>query len=179
MHNQVVYHGPSFLLLQRSCMYLMYRCNLMVYMDAVNSQSSNLLRIVHTGQCNFISEYLDSGPPYKLEKSQLPCKATGVMLQDLFINILTNVPYVMGIFAHNLVYCGKKLGSATNHISAHTPSAYNNTIHIADILKKTRSLISKRFCLLVGSTVLVKLLMTLLFERFFPKLSILRFLMWI
>lgn len=68
----------------------------MVYMDAVNSQSSNLLRIVHTGQGNFISEYLDSGPPYKLEKSQLPCKATGVMLQDLFINILTNVPYVMG-----------------------------------------------------------------------------------
>jgi hypothetical protein len=66
-------------------------------MDAVNSQSSNLLRIVHAGQGNFISEYLDSGPPYKFEKSQLPCKATGViMLQNLFINILISVPYVMG-----------------------------------------------------------------------------------
>jgi hypothetical protein len=31
MHNQVVYHALSFLLLQGSCMYLMFRCNLRVY----------------------------------------------------------------------------------------------------------------------------------------------------
>jgi hypothetical protein len=106
-------------------------------------------------------------PPYKLEKSQLPCKATGVMLQNPFINILINVPYVMGSWVTTLSICGKKSGSATNHISAHTPSAYNNTIHSADILKKTCSLISKRFCLL--STVLVKLLMTTIWEGLWRK----------
>lgn len=129
-------------------------------MDAVDIQSSNLLRIVHAAQSNCISEYLDSGTSLQVRKISTSMQSNRCNAPESIYKHIDKCALCNGILGPTLSICGKKLGSATNHISAHTPSAYNNTIHSADILKKTCSLISKRFRLLVVSTVLVKLLMT-------------------
>lgn len=79
-------------------------------MDAVNSQSSNLHRIVHAGQGNCVSEYLDSGTSLQVRKISTSMQSNRCNAPESIYKHIDKCALCNGILGHNFVYLWQKIG---------------------------------------------------------------------